>query len=256
MKRTINNRFDLAQYCLKKLGAPIIRINITEEQIDERIDDAVDMFMRFHMDGSYQQVYVHHLTQEDIDNKKIKVPNNLMSVVGVYLTSDPGINSLTSGNNLQIQSYFSDVISRSYGSGGSNGLSNYTISQSYFGTMQSQLPGVTRVHTHKMFKGELIVPDIKWDKVAVGHKVGIDCFWADDPDEFGQIYNDYWLKQYSTALIKLQWATNIGKFQGIALPGGGTLNGDTLYQQAVQEISELELKLQNQFSLPISPFMA
>ena len=111
MRQQINSRFDLAQYCLRKLGAPIIRINITEEQIDDRINDALDMFLQFHMDGSYRGVYVHNLTQEDIDTKKISLPETIMSVIDVYLTTDPSMNSMTAGNNLQMQAYFSDLIS-------------------------------------------------------------------------------------------------------------------------------------------------
>ena len=110
MRQHINSRFDLAQYCLRKLGAPVIRINITEQQIDDRINDALDMFLQFHMDGSYRQVHVHTLTNEDIDNKKIILPNTIMSVLAVYLKTDPSSNSISSSSNLQMQAYFSDLI--------------------------------------------------------------------------------------------------------------------------------------------------
>ena len=89
-----------------------------------------------------------------------------------------------------------------------------------------------------------------------GDMIGLDAYVFKDPDEVGKVFNDYWLKQYTCALIKLNWGNNISKFSNIALPGGGTLNGESLLLQAQQEISDLELKLQNQYSLPISPFMA
>lgn len=253
MRQQINSRFDLVQYCLRKLGAPIIRINITEQQIDDRINDALDMFLQFHMDGSYRGVYVHNLTQEDIDAKKISLPETIMSVIDVYLTTDPSMNSMTAGNNLQMQAYFSDLISRTYTQGD---ISSYTVTQSYFSTLQKMMPNsISRVTSYHIYENTLTIPDMKWKTAKPGMLIGLDCYKFTDPDEVGKVFNDYWLKQYATALIKLQWSNNISKFTNIALPGGGTLNGDQLMQSAMQEISDLELKLQNQFSLPILPFM-
>ena len=106
MRQIINSRFEFVQYCLRKLGAPVIRINITEQQIDDRINDALDMFLQFHMDGSYRGVHVHQITQEDIDAKKIILPENIMSVISVYRTTDPSMNSMSAGNNLQMRHTF------------------------------------------------------------------------------------------------------------------------------------------------------
>jgi hypothetical protein len=89
----------------------------------------------------------------------------------------------------------------------------------------------------------------------VGDLVGMDSYQFTDPDEVGKVFNDYWLKQYATALIKLQWANNINKFSNINMLGGGTLNGESLLIQAQQEIADLEQKLQNEYSYPIMPFM-
>ena len=255
MRQHINSRFDLAQYCLRKLGAPVIRINITEQQIDDRINDALDMFLQFHMDGSYRQVHVHTLTEEDIERKKIILPNTIMSVLAVYLKTDPSSNSISSSSNLQMQAYFSDLIMQTYNTQGS--IANYALSQSYFGTLNSVMPnGLTRVTSYNIYSNELSIPDFKWKQAKEGDMIGLDAYVFKDPDEVGKVFNDYWLKQYTCALIKLQWANNISKFSNIALPGGGTLNGESLLLQAQQEISDLELKLQNQYSLPISPFMA
>lgn len=255
MRQHINSRFDLAQYCLRKLGAPVIRINITEQQIDDRINDALDMFLQFHMDGSYRQVHVHTLTEEDIERKKIILPNTIMSVLAVYLKTDPSSNSISSSSNLQMQAYFSDLIMQTYNTQGS--IANYALSQSYFGTLNSVMPnGLTRVTSYNIYSNELSIPDFKWKQAKEGDMIGLDAYVFKDPDEVGRVFNDYWLKQYTCALIKLNWGNNISKFSNITLPGGGTLNGEAIILQAQQEISDLELKLQNQYSLPISPFMA
>ena len=253
MRQLINSRFEFVQYCLRKLGAPVIRINITEDQIDDRINDALDMFLQFHMDGSYRGVYTHIVTDEDIKNKYITLPETIVSVLQVMLATDPSITSTASSNNLQMQSYFSDVISRTYNGGD---ISGYTITQSYFSTLNDMLPsGHERASSYQIYKNQLVVPSFNWNKMKVGNVIGLDSFKFDDPDDVGKTFNDYWLKQYATALLKLQWANNISKFTNIALPGGGTLNGDQLYQQATQEVSDLEIKLREQFSLPIMMFM-
>lgn len=253
----INDRFSLAQYCLRALGAPVVRINISEEQIDDRIDDALDMFINFHMDGAYREVYVHTLSQDEINNKEIKLPSGILSIVGVYLPSDRGFSG-ASGSNIHMQAYFSDLISQTYTSTGSmgGGMSSYAVSQAYLQTFNSIMPNsAIRVTVYKVHQEKVTIPDFKWNKAEVGDLVGFDCFKYDDPDSVGTVYNDPWLKQYTTALIKKQWATNIGKFSNIPLVGGGMLNGDALLQQAMQEISELEIKLRDQYSLPIQPFM-
>jgi len=255
----INDRFTLAQYCLRALGAPVVRINITEDQIDDRIDDALDIFINFHMDGAYREVYVHRLTQDEIDNQKFKLPSGILSVIGVYLPSDPTMFGSGNTGNLQMQAYFSDLISQTYSSSSSGmgaGLTNYAVTQNYLSTFNSILNNsLIRVTVYKVHQESLTIPDFKWNKAKVGDVIGLDCFKYDDPDDVGSVYNDPWLKQYTTALIKKQWATNIGKFSNIPLVGGGMLNGEALLQQALQEISELELKLKDQYSLPIQPFM-
>lgn len=254
MRQLINSKFDLVQYCLRKLGAPVIRINITEQQIDDRINDAIDMFLQFHMDGSYRGVYLHRLTKEDQDSGKIILPDTIMSVVGVYKTSDPSLIGLNNSNqgNLQVQAYFSDLIGKTYYS---NDISSYTVSQSYMSMMNNSLGGNGRVTSYHIYENKLSVPDINLNKLPIGTIFGIDSFQYKDADEVGKVYNDYWVKQYSTALLKLQWANNINKFVTINLPGGGVLNGESLLQQALQEIAELEQKLKDQYSYPIEAFM-
>lgn len=257
MRKMINDRFGLAQYCLRALGAPVVRINISEDQIDDRIDDALDMFINFHMDGAYREVYVHTITQEEIDNKQFKLPSGIMSIIGVYLPSDSNTFGANSGN-LQMQAYFSDLISQTYSTSGAfgAGMSSYAISQNYLSSFNSIMPNsILRISVYKVHQEKLTIPDYKWSKAKVGDLLGLDCFKFDDPDSVGSVFNDHWLKLYTTALIKKQWATNIGKFSNIPLVGGGMLNGEALLQQALQEISELELKLKDQYSLPIQPFM-
>ena len=253
MRQQINSKFDLVQYCLRKLGAPVIQINVTEQQIDDRINDTIDMFTNFHMDGSYRQVHVHVVTAEDIAAQKVILPETILSVISVYLQSDPGINSLSSGTNIQMQAYFSDMISNTFNNGS---IASFALTQSYFNTLSSMLPnGIMRVNSYHIYENELTIPSFKWSTAVPGSLIGLDCFKFNDPDEVGKVYNDYWIKQYATAQLKLQWANNLSKFTNIQLPGGGTLNGESLMIQAQQEITELEQKLKDQYAYPIEAFM-
>lgn len=257
MHSPLTSRFELAQYCLRTLGAPVIRINVTEDQIDDRINDALEMFLQYHFDGSYRDIIAIKITDEDVANKSITLPNTIMSVLGVYTTSDVGnMGSSAVTNNLQMQSYFSDLISKT-SSGSTGNVSSYVNTQNYFGMMNSVLPtdsGLTRVSSYRIYENKLkITSAFKWEK---DNYIGIECYMFTDPDDVGKVFNDFWLKKYATALIKKQWGMNLTKFNGIALPGGGTLNGEQIFTQAEQEIQELELKLQNSYSYPIEPFMA
>lgn len=258
MHSPLTSRFELAQYCLRTLGAPVIRINVTEDQIDDRINDALEMFLQYHFDGSYRDIIAFKLTEEDVKNRSITLPNTIMSVLGVYTTADTGNGGSSIGNNLQMQSYFSDLISRtSNNSTGGGNVASYASVQNYFGVMNTVLPtesGLTRVSSYRIYENKLkITSAFQWKK---DNYIGIECYMFTDPDEVGKVFNDFWLKKYATALIKKQWGMNLTKFNGITLPGGGTLNGEQIFTQAEQEIQELELKLQNSYSYPIEPFMA
>jgi len=260
MRQQIFSRFDLVQYCLRKLGAPVIKINVTEQQIDDRINDALDMFLQFHMDGSYREIIVHNINDEDIARKKIILQDEILSVLSVHLKTDPSNNlGSASSGNLQMQMYFSDVIKNTYSGsfgGASTALGNYVSQSRYIGVMGNILPtGITRVSNYKVYQNELTIPDINWNKVEPGLMIGLECYVYNDPDSVGKVYNDYWLKQYATALIRLQWGNNLSKYQNVTLPGSTTLNGEAIVTQAQQEISDLEMKLRDQFSLPILPFM-
>jgi hypothetical protein len=205
------------------------------------------------MDGSYRGVYTYALTQEDIDNKYVTLPETIISVLEVFLKSDPTATSISNVNNLQVQAYFSDLISGIYTQGN---LSNYNMTQSYLSLLNQSLPNsITRVTSYHIYENRLNIPDMVWSNMKVGDLVGLDCYQFKDPDDVGKVFNDYWLKQYTTALVKLQWANNINKFSNINMLGGGTLNAESLLVQAQQEIADLEQKLQNEYSYPIMPFM-
>lgn len=247
-KYRISDRVGLVQFCLRKLGAPIVKINVTEEQIDDRVNTALQLYTKHHMDGSYRKVYVHTITQNDIDSKAITLTENIIAVLGVYLPNETSA-ALLSLNNLQQVSYFSDVVKRSV----TGDITGYAVTQSYLKTLNSILPTVEKISNYNIHNSKLRV-NLQWNYRKVGDLIGIECYLYDDVDEIGFVYDDYWLKEYTTALIKEQWGTNLTKFNGYTLVGGGELNGQGILDQAKAEIAELENKLFDQFSYPIDAF--
>lgn len=251
MRQQINSRTDLVRYCLRKLGAPVIKINVTDQQIDDRINDTIDMYIEFHMDGSYRKIYTHKITKNDINNGYITTPDTIVSIMSVL--SNNNSSTFINMSNIQVQMYFSDLLSNTLIGGD---ISGYTQSMSYLNMMNQSLPNdVDPISTYQIHENKLIIPSINLSKMTEGSVIALECYMCTDPDEAAQIFNDYWVKQYATAQIKLQWANNISKFSSVNMPGGGTLNGDALMQQATQEIQDLEIKLKDQFSLPPMAFM-
>lgn len=240
----ITTREEFGQYCLRQLGHPVVIINIDESQIDDRINDALQMFYNYHMDGSEKSIVVHQITMEDIIRQYIKTPDNTISVTEI-LETNSGSGSFT--NNLQMQMYFTDLISNS----SRYGMSTYIVTKQYLNLFNDLVNNTNYIINHNVNTQKLkIVWD--WSTVKVGQYVAYEAYIANDIEE---AYNSYWLKQYATALIRKQWANNLIKVTGMQLPGGGMLNGSEMLQQANQEIDVLETRLKEEFSVPIMAFM-
>jgi len=92
------------------------------------------------------------------------------------------------------------------------------------------------------------------EKMEVGSYILVECYRALDPADAPRMYNETWIKHYTTALIKKQWAVNLKKFSGLQLPGGVSVDGPALYSEAVSEIKELEDEIMNK-SAPLDFFL-
>lgn len=240
----ITDRVELGKYCLRQLGAPVVIVNVDETQVDDRINDALQMFYNYHMDGSEKSIVVHQLTQDDITNQFIKTPDNTITVTEIL---ESGTNSGSFGNNLQMQMYFTDMISNAT----RYGMSTYVVTKSYLNMFNDLVNNTNYIINHNVNTQKLkIMWD--WNSAKVGQYIVYEAYIANDIDE---ALNSYWLKQYTTALIRKQWANNLIKVTGMQLPGGGMLNGSEMLQQANQEIETLETRLKEEFSVPIMAFM-
>lgn len=270
----VTNRAELRDYCLRRLGFPVIEINVDCDQIEDRICDALEIYYDYHYNATESKFYSIQLTQEIIDQGYIELPEEMIFVTRVLPISSSGsglgFNSpLGQGSTVDVSRAFPGIVGASGGSFGQRSsiqnragsqttlsATSFAIGMQYismlrdtFSTTPLCLPVVFNRHTNR------ISLNIEWDELEVGCYLVIEGLSALDPEIYTDVYNDRWLKRYATALIKRQWGANLIKYSGVQLPGGVTLDGDKLYSQAIQEIDELEEELQSKYESPPLPFV-
>ena len=315
------SRQDLQDYSLRRLGHPVIEINVEDGQVSDRIDDALQFFQEYHFDG-VERVFVSH----QIVGSKLKLTTNIASTFtkgeivtggtsgatakvdstdgqyiiveeiksGTFVASET-LTGGTSGSiaTLSPTDFYTkgDIengyvpigsgilgVTRMFNFGGAatnntrdgqlfdlmyqfrmNDLYNlmgadmvyYTIVQSHLTTLEKLLTSERQIRFNR--KTDRLYVDTDWDKTFnVGDYIVAEAYAIIDPATYTEVYDDMFLKKYTTALIKRQWGENLKKFAGIQMPGGVTLNGDQIYQEAVQEIQAIEQEMSLKYELPPS----
>lgn len=266
-----STRQELIDYCLRKLGAPVLEINVADEQIDDLVDDAVQFFQERHFDGVYPTFLKYQLTQDDIDRGRAAG----ISGVGIASTSVVGsgttFNYYENGNYLQVPDFVIGVNkifkfegSNSISSGmfsikyqlflndiyywGSTELLTYAMTKTYLEDIDFLLTTQKQIRFNK--RQDRLYLDIDWASVYAGDFIVIDCYRMMNPNDYSQVWNDSFLKKYLTSLIKRQWGQNLIKFQGVKLPGGVELNGRQIYDDGQKEIDDLMEKMSSSYELP------
>lgn len=242
----VNTRESLKQYALRALGAPVVEINVADEQLEDRIDEALEYWTQYHFDGVEKMYMKYQLTETDLNNKYITLPDSVYGVVRVL----PFAQTSSSKNmfDVQYQLRLHDLFDLT-----STSIVYYKTVMSHIALLDMELNGAQMYRFNRM-NGRLYL-DLDWQyDVVVGKWVVVEAYRALNPVEFTKVWNEQWLKHYVTALFKKQWATNMKKFQGLQLPGGVTIDGNALYDEATGEIKELEDDLQNK-SAPLDFFM-
>lgn len=238
---TPTTRTELKKYCLRRLGAPVVEINVDEDQVDDRIDDALEFYRDYHYDGSERTFLKHQVTETDKANKYIDIPPTIMGVINIF----PIGTGLQANNlfNLRYQISLNEVHDWA-----SEKIQHYVASMERISLLEELLVGKQPLrfnrHTDKMYI------DMDWNRVSVGEYIIVECYQVLDPDTYTSVWGDWWLRQYATALIKRQWGENMKKFEGMQLPGGVTFNGQTIWSEAQEEILRLEEEVQKKFSMP------
>ena len=269
-----STRSELIDYCKRKLGAPVLEINVADEQVEDLIDDAVQFFQERHFDGVYQTFMKYKVTQDDIDRGRAKsggvgvttttaeativgtattfsweensnylqVPPEILGVTKIFHFD--GSNTITNNMfSVKYQLFLNDIYYW-----GSTELLSYAMTKTYLEDINFLLTTQKQIRFNK--RQDRLYLDIDWSSLNVGDFIVIDCFRLLDPSDYARVWNDSFLKPYATALIKKQWAQNMLKFQGVKLPGGIELNGREMYEDAEKDLEKIRENMSNTYELP------
>ena len=270
------SRTDLINYCKRQLGAPVLEINVADEQIDDLVDDALQMFHERDYDGSIQTFLKYKITQADIDRGRARGGSSTAGIVTT--TASATIDGSSVSFNFEENSNYLQVppevigITKIFRFDGSNTVTNNMFSVKYqlflndiyyWGSTEILTYAMTKryledldfaLNTEKQIRFNMrqdrLYLDIDWGSVQVDDYLIIDCYRLIDPNDFTRVYNDAFLKRYLTALIKRQWGQNLIKFQGVKLPGGIELNGRQIYDDAERELDKIKEQMSNTYELP------
>jgi hypothetical protein len=227
------------EHCLRRLGKPVIEINVDEDQLDDRVDEALDYYADYHFDGFEHTYYKHQVT--DKTNKYITLPDNIIGVVDLF-----DIGDATSTNNLfnvRYQIALNDLYD----------LSRYELVPYYMNfqnirMIEEILVGKQRLRFNRHLNQLHI--DMDWNRFNTGDFLVCKAYRVIDPDTYTDVWKDRWLLRYAACLIKLQWGSNLTKFEGMQLPGGVQFNGAKLYDDAFAERQQLEEEIQSNYVYP------
>ena len=273
-----SNRTEFVNYCKRQLGAPVLEINIADEQVEDVIDDAVQYFQERHFDGVAQAYLKYKITQDDIDrgrasmetNKKqtgittttatadivgtattfsyyensnfLQIPPAVIGVTKIYHFD--GTNTMTNNMfSVKYQMFLNDIYYW-----GATELLTYAMTKTYLEDINFLLTTEKQIRFNKRM--DRLYLDIDWGSVSKDDYLVIDCFSQLNPDDYGRVWNDSFLKKYATALMKRQWGQNLLKFQGVKLPGGVELNGRQIYDDAEKDLEIIREQMSNTYELP------
>ena len=245
------SRDTLIDYCKRQLGDPVLEINVDEDQIEDRIDEALQYYQEYHSDATIRTYLKHLVTADDVTNEFIPIASNILYISGLFPVSS-SFNSSFNFFDIKYQMMLNDIADLQNFAGD---LAYYEQMQQYLSILDMKLNGHPQTtfarHQDRLYiHGEFKNKDIKEGEFIVA-----EVYTVLDPDSHTTIYNDLWLKEYATALIKRQWGMNLLKFDGVQLPGGVLLNGRQLYDDATAEIDRLRERIRSEFELPADFFM-
>ena len=281
---TPSSRSEFKEYCLRQLGAPVLEINLADEQCEDIIDDGIQFFQERHFDGCARMFLKYQITQGDIDRGQaspkpgsdkgsagivtttatapassgistvavdfdwtensnyLQVPP---SIVGVYKVFHfDGANSITNNMfSVKYQLFLNDVYYW-----GSTEILSYAMVKTFLEDIQFALTTEKQIRFNKRM--DRLYLDIDWSSVTVNDFLVMECFRVLDPNDYGRVWNDSFLKPYVTALMKRQWGQNLLKFQGVKLPGGVELNGRQIYDDGEKDLERIREIMASTYELP------
>ena len=271
---------ELIDYCKRRLGAPVLEINVDDDQIDDLVDDTFQYFNERHFDGVEKMYLKYKITQADIDRGSAQGTTGVGIVTTTALGVNTGIGSITSNwyetsNYIQVPDSILGVekvfkFDTSSISGGmfsikyqlflndlyyfnSVELMQYAMTKTYLEDIDFLLTPEKQMRFNK--RQDRLYIDMDWSESAVDEWIILECYRALDPESFTQGYNDSFVKKYLTALIKRQWGQNLIKFKGTKLPGGIELNGREIYDDAIKDLEDIKERMSTEYEVPPLDFI-
>jgi hypothetical protein len=272
-----NSRSELINYAKRQLGAPVLEINVADEQVEDVLDDAIQYFHERHFDGVLRTYLKYQITQDDIERGKGPGADGVTGIVTTtatatidgasmnfdweensnYLQVPPAVigvdkifhfdGSNTVTNNMfsvKYQLFLNDVAFNL----GYNGLLSYAMTRTYLEDINFLLTTQKQIRFNQRM--DRLYMDIDWSSLTSGDWIILDCYRTLDPNDYSRVYNDSFLKKYFTALLKRQWGQNLIKFQGVKLPGGVELDGRAIYEDAEKDLGIIREMMSNTYELP------
>jgi len=240
----ITSREKFKEYILRRLGSPVIDINVDDEQIDDRIDDALLKYRDYHFDGMQHVYYPYQLTQTDINNQYVTLPEDFVGVTRIFDINDSyGAMNLF---NIRYQLHLNELFNIS-----SVSVTPYVVAMRHIEFLEEVFVGKKPIRYNR--NTDRLYIDMAWNEdTQVGQYIMIDGYREVNPEENPDVWDEPWLRQYATQLVKRQWGEHLKLYEGMNLPGGVTFNGQKIWDEAQEEIQKLEDTVINDYSLPVT----
>ncbi len=241
------DRQSFIDYCLRKLGAPVIKINVDDDQVSDRVDDAIQKYQEYHFDGVERYYLKHQIQQTDIDNEFIPITDPLIiGIIRVFPVSQSTINMFDVRYQVRLNDFynFNNV-----------SVTHYYMTMNHLALLDFLFNVIPTCRFNRKDRKIFLNADWAGGDFTVGQYIVFEAYRAVDPTTLSDVWNDMFLKELATNLIQKQWGENLRKFGNIQLPGGVVLNGDKLYDDAVTNILRLEKDLNTTYQLPCDFFM-
>lgn len=244
---SVTSRESLIEYCLRRLGAPVLEINVDPDQVEDRIDEALQYFQEYHSDATFKTFVKHQVTSTDVDNEYIEISENIQFISRLF----PVRTGFTGRGmfDIKYQMHMQDM--RQF----TGQIAHYHQMQQYLSLLEQEFTGMPQTEFTRHQNRLYIFGDFGDQSIREGDWIVVEAYQIVDPEIHGSVYNDMWIKEYSTALIKEQWGANLLKFEGMQLPGGVTMNGRQIFEDAMTEQERLREKIRMEHEYPIDFFV-
>lgn len=234
------NRSEFKNAVLMSLGKGAVKVNVTDDQVDLAVDRAMKLAQDYHFDFVQRTFYRHQITSDDITNKYIDLPTNVIGAVRIFDLSDV----MFGGGifNAQFQFVYQNIWEWQ-----SNSMIPYFIGFQQMQFIEQILLGKQPIRYNR-YENRLYV-DMDWERVTAGQYLIVECDQVVAPESYSKMWSDHWFFDYTAALVKYQWGQNLSKFTGLPGPGNLQFNGDKIKAEAQEEIDKLKIELRG-ISLP------